>query len=358
LKKSEQKVVVALDAAGGENGIKNNVDAAIGALSEINSLNITLVGRKPEIEKYLKKSYPRIPRLSIFHAEGVVDMQCTAIQAAKDEKNSIVQGIELVKAGKADAFVSIGHTGAVTAASLLRLGTLQGIKRTPILTIFPTTAQHVMAVLDVGANVDCKPEHLVNFAMLGSKFAQVMMGVENPKVGLISIGEEKSKGNAAVKGAYKILMEISSDLKLNFIGNVEGRDILEGTADVLVCDGFIGNILLKYTEGIFSLVKKLFRVGRRFSMLSLIGGLFMYPAVKRTISDFNYAEYGGAPLLGINGNVVIGHGSSSSKAVKNAIIVGYNMGLVHLPEVLKEAAKNLEACKDAIKNIGNRSSNS
>lgn len=251
---------------------------------------------------------------------------------ARDENNSIVQGLKLHRAGEVEGFVSVGNTGAITVSAHIHLKPIEGIERTPLLAPFPTMSRHPMVVLDVGANTDCKPEHLFQFALMGSQYAKSVLGMENPRVALLSIGEESTKGNMQVKKTHEILA--SADC-INFVGNIEGHDILTGCADVIVCDGFVGNIILKYTESIYSLVKLLFRKGRRLSLLSIIGGFLLYPSLKRTLGDFNYAEYGGAPLLGVRGNVVIGHGRSSVKAIKNAILVAQMMAVVNLPKQLE-----------------------
>ena len=320
-----------------------NVEAALAAVSMDEQVEVILVGQEHKILNVLKRYQPNEPeRIKIVNAEQSVAMDEQPIKAARNEKSSIAVGLEIVRRGEADAFVSVGNTGAVVASAMFRLGRIPHIERTPILAIFPTIAGHPIAVLDVGANVDCKPSHLVQFAVLGATYVELVMERPDPSVALLSIGEESSKGNAAVKSAHSMLKEFAPEIGLNFIGNIEGRDILKGVADVIVVDGFVGNILLKYTESIFDLVKTLFKKGHRISVLSLIGGLFLYPALRRTLKDFNYAEYGGAPLLGVNGNVVIGHGSSSVKAVANAILLAQNMAIVNLPQALGKAAEKLE----------------
>jgi len=331
-----------------------NIDAALDAISRSENLEIILVGREHKINEILEKKRFSPPEISIHHAENVVCMDENPLHAARDKKNSIVKSIELLRSGEVDAFMSVGNTGAVAASAMLRLKMLPGINRTPILAVFPTMGGHPIVMLDVGANVDCKPRHLLQFAILGSTFAELIMERNNPRVALISVGEESSKGNTNVKTAHSLLADSSSKLGLNFVGNIEGNDILRGTADVVVCDGFIGNIMLKFTESIYSLVKKIFFKDRRVSILSLIGGLLLYPSLKRTIKDFNYAEYGGAPLLGVNGNIVIGHGSSSSKAIMNALLLAQHMAVANLPVALRKAAKQIEELNHENSNFGDR----
>ncbi len=354
LRRRENSVRVALDVSSGDEGLEVNLEAAIYAISKAKQLEIVLVGREDEINYYLDKKRFHPPEFSVVDAKDIVAMKDSPVQSVRNRENSIVKGIELLKNGEVDGFVSIGNTGAIAAAAMIILKKLPSIERTPILSVFPTIKGHPIAVLDVGANVDCRPCQLMQFAVLGSTYAELVMERKDPKIALISIGEEKSKGNSAVKEAHKLLEKNADKLGINFIGNIEGRDILFGYADVIVCDGFVGNILLKYTESIYSLVKALFKKGRRYSVLSLLGGLLLYPSLKRTIKDFNYAEYGGAPLLGVNGNVVIGHGSSSVKAIANAILLAQNMALVDLPKALSKSAEKLKELKDESNDFGNR----
>ncbi len=355
LNRREHPIRVVVDACGGDAGVSINVDAAIAAVFESEHLEVILVGKQGEIEQCLHRRRFRPQEIRIVNAEETVGMDDQPLKAAKRQKTSIATGLELLKTGEADAFVSVGNTGAVVATAMLKLGKIPNIDRAPILAIFPTLAGDPVAVLDVGANVDCRPNYLLQFAVLGATYAELVMERKNPAVALLSIGEESAKGNAAVKTAHSLLAQHAPDLGINFIGNIEGRDILKGAADVLVVDGFVGNILLKYTESIFDFVNTLFKKGHRFSILSLIGGLFLYPALRRTLKDFNYAEYGGAPLLGVKGNVVIGHGASSVKAVKNAILLAQNMAIVNLPQALSSAAEKLGTLtnKEKSNEVGN-----
>jgi len=353
LKQRENPVRIALDASSGDRGLEVNIDAAVDAISQTERLEIVLVGRQGDINDYLDKRKFRPPEFSIVNADDIVAMQDNPVQSARNRNNSIVKGIELLKNGEVDGFVSVGNTGAIAASAMIRLKKLPNIERTPILSVFPTISGHPIAILDVGANVDCRPCQLMQFAVLGATYTELIMERENPRIALLSIGEEKMKGNNVVKEAHKLLEENAEKLGINFVGNIEGRDILLGYADVIVCDGFVGNVLLKYTESIYSLIKTLFKKGRRYSLLSLLGGLLLYPSLRRTIKDFNYAEYGGAPLLGVDGNVVIGHGSSSVKAIANAILLAQNMALVDLSKALRKSAEKLKELKNENNNFGN-----
>jgi glycerol-3-phosphate acyltransferase PlsX len=223
---------------------------------------------------------------------------------------------DLVKAGEAVAVISAGHTGAAMATSLFVLGTVEGVERPAIATMMPTT-QGACVVLDVGANVDCKPSHLLQFAIMGEVFAKYLLKNPNPRVGLLSIGEEATKGNELTKEAFKLLTETN----LNFIGNVEGRDIMIGKADVIVCDGFIGNVVLKTSEAVAEAVGSLLRENIGDNLMRKTGYMLMRPAFRALKRKLDYAEYGGAPLLGVNGISIISHGRSSDHAIKNAIRV-------------------------------------
>jgi glycerol-3-phosphate acyltransferase PlsX len=244
----------------------------------------------------------------------MLDSPATVFRRKKD--SSIRVANELVKSGEAVAVISAGHTGAAMAASLFILGPLEGIERPAIATMMPTV-KGTCVVLDVGANVDCKPSHLLQFAIMGEVFAKHLLRNPNPKVGLLSIGEEETKGNELTKEAFKLLTETS----LNFIGNVEGRDVMMGKADVIVCDGFIGNVVLKATEGVAGAIGAVLKDGIGTSILRKIGYFLMRPAFQKLKAKMDYAEYGGAPLLGINGISIISHGRSSDRAIKNAIRV-------------------------------------
>lgn len=309
-------ITIALDAMGGDDGPPAVVAGAVLAVQDDHDVAIVLVGDDARIRAELSK-HPPSPRLTVRHAPTAVGMdESPSFVVRRRRDSSIWRATELVKSGEADAVVSAGHTGASMATAFFLLGTLPGVERPAIATILPTL-KGIAVLLDVGANVDSKPQHLVQFALMGHVYAQRMLAVTAPRVGLLSIGEEDSKGNELTKETFKRLKHTP----LNFIGNVEGRDVYTGNADVIVCDGFIGNVALKISEG---LAEAIMQVLRREIGRSILGGLgfwLLKPAFRRFKRQVDYAEYGGAPLLGINGVSIICHGRSSAKAMKNAIRV-------------------------------------
>ncbi|MFP4459666.1 MAG: phosphate acyltransferase PlsX [Candidatus Zixiibacteriota bacterium] len=331
LENRKRPVVIVLDAMGGDGGPKNNIDGAIEAISEAEDLKIKLVGQRPKIKEVIGKRFLP-PEIEIVHADEVVGMGDKATKAIRNSDNSITKGLELVWKKKADGFVSMGNTGAVVASSLIGLGRIGGILRPALMTPFPTELKKPALVLDVGASVDCKPEHLYQFAIMGSVYAEKVLLRKNPKVALLSIGEEPGKGNAVVKKTYKML----SNTDLNFIGNIESRDIISGKADIIVCDGFIGNTLLKFAESTFKHLKKAFMKGKALSFRLVFGGFMLLPTIVGMMRDYDYREYGGAPLMGVRGNVIIGHGRSTPKAIKNAILLAQKMALGNLEKAIHE----------------------
>ncbi len=268
---------------------------------------------KAEVAKF--SDWPH-DKSEIIHAPDIVGMSESPSLAFRKKKNSSIQiGLNMVKDAKADAFVSAGNTGAVMAASTLTLGRIPGVERPAIATVLPTMVDPLI-MLDMGSNVDSKPQHLVQFGIMGHYFSKMIFQKESPRIALLNIGEEEDKGNHATLEAYPVLKETS---EINFIGNVEGKDILLGKADVVVCDGFVGNTLLKFGEGVTSIFLDFFKTEAKSSLRSLIGILMLKPALTRFIKRFDYQEYGGAPLLGVNGVSVIAHGKSKRVAIKNAI---------------------------------------
>ena len=306
---------IVLDAMGGDAAPETPIEGALAALAELPDVEIILTGDEPALAARLRgRSYPR-GRLTLRHASEQVamgDLPTAALRKKRD--SSISVGLRLLKEGNAEAFFSAGNTGAVMAESLLTLGRIPGVSRPAIATIFPTKRE-LCILMDVGANVDCRPGHLVQFALMGTVYARDMFKVERPRVGLLNIGEEAGKGNEQARETHEALSRTS----LNFIGNVEGRDILSGVADVVVTDGFIGNILLKFSESFLDFINFGMKLELARSPLARAGALLLKPALKRMRRRLDYAEYGGAPLLGVNGTAIIGHGRSSPKAIKNAI---------------------------------------
>ncbi len=313
-------VRIAVDAMGGDAGPSVVVPAALDAVREARgALEVLLVGREEAIAPHLRRRGRGVRGVDVVPASEVIGMSeppASAIRAKKD--SSIAVATRLVREGRADGLVSAGNTGAVVAASLVTLGRIHGVSRPAIATVYPTRRGGTV-VLDVGANHECNPRNLHQFAAMGSEFARFHLDVEPPRVGLLNIGEERSKGNPVVRDAYALLEE---DPSIEFVGNVEGRDVFEGAADVVVCDGFVGNVMLKFSESIYAFLRHLLREQIRRDTLSRVGALLMRPAFRRLRAQLDYAEYGGAPLLGVNGVVIIAHGKSSRRALKNAVLVG------------------------------------
>ena len=316
---TNDKIRIAVDAMGGDFAPKNEILGSMLALKERgDKLEITLVGNENMIRDFLKKQGYEDNKLKVVHAEEVINMHDVPSETYKTKPNSSLSvALGLQKENKSDALISTGNTGAVLANSLLKLGRISGVGRPTIGSLFPTGSGETM-VLDVGASVDCKPTHLLEFAIMGSVYLNHVFNIEKPKVGLLSVGEEKSKGSELSLKTYHLLERSN----LNFIGNVEGGDILRGKADVVICDGFVGNIILKYTESVLDLLKSKFKqyAGKGFFKKIWIG--MMNKTLRVVMKDFDYEDYGGVPLLGINGVSIIGHGKSTPLAIKNIIFSG------------------------------------
>lgn len=308
---------VVLDAMGGDHAPSVNVEGAVETVNECDDVDVILVGDESSIQKELRNKRYSANRISVVHASQVVEMQESPMVAIRKKKDSSIRvGIGLVKAGKADAFISAGHSGVVMATSLMMLGTAKVVDRPAIATLMPTLKDPFI-MLDVGATVDCNPRNLLQFALMGSTYCRLILKRPDPKVALLSIGEEDIKGNEVTKEAFKLIKKS----KLNFIGNIEGKDIFSGMADVVVCDGFIGNIALKISEGLAETILKMLKQEISSVSTGRVGYLLMKPAIRKFKKRTDYDEYGGAPLLGINGTSIISHGRSSSKAIKNALRV-------------------------------------
>ncbi|HOP39717.1 MAG TPA: phosphate acyltransferase PlsX [Geobacteraceae bacterium] len=304
---------VAVDGMGGDNAPVCEVEGAVAAAREF-GIAVTLVGNSELLHQELAKHDCSGLDISVAHASEVVGMHDSASDAIRRKKDSSIRvAFELVKQGKADAVVSAGNSGATMAAGMFLLGRLKGIDRPAIATFFPTLRGRTL-VLDVGGNVDCKPQHLVQFAVMGEVYTKYFLGTQSPKVGLLSNGEEESKGNELTRESHAFLRGVPF-----YIGYVEGRDVFNGTVDVVVCDGFVGNVVLKISEGLAEAVGKMLKDEIKQSILSMLGYLFVRRAFKNFRKKVDYSEYGGAPLLGINGVGMICHGGSSVKAIKNAI---------------------------------------
>ena len=308
---------IALDAMGGDQGSMVTVEGAVAAARDLN-LSVLLVGNEEEISQRLKQHATNGLSIAIRHAPETVGMQESPSAALRKKKQSSIRiGLELVKSGEADAFISAGNTGAVMATALITLGPLPGVERPAIALIIPTLKGQSI-LLDVGANADCKARHLLQFAIMGDVYARQIMGKPSPTVGLLSIGEEESKGNELTREAFRGLEEEQS---LNFIGNVEGREVFRGRADIIVCDGFTGNIALKIIESAAEFFTLLLKEELAKGLVGKAGALLARGAFKRFRKLVDYTEYGGAPLLGVRGVCIISHGRSTAKAIKNAIRV-------------------------------------
>jgi glycerol-3-phosphate acyltransferase PlsX len=304
-------VKIAIDAMGGDFGPEPIIKGLVQALKK-KTFEPILVGKKSEILPLLPKRYR--DKISIVETDDVISMSDAATDAVKRKESSIYKAVELVRNGEADGVVSAGHSGATMTLATLRLGRLKGIARPALITFMPTKNGTRTSVLDVGANVDSKAEHLVQFAIMGGCYSQNVMGVKNPRIGLLANGEEDSKGNEVTKAAHKLLKGYEG-----FIGNVEGGDIFNGSCDVVTCDGFIGNLVLKTSEGVASTISGLIKEYIRKSPIAITGALLMRKVFKLLKKEIDYAEVGGAPLLGIKGCAIISHGKSNAKAMENAI---------------------------------------
>ncbi len=322
-------MAIALDAMGGDRGSSTLVEGAVEAAKE-HEIEVILVGKKALLEPELERQKGASLSISIEDATEVVDMAEAPSDALRKKKNSSIRVcFDLVKDGRANGVVSAGNSGATLATAMFVLGRIKGI-RPAIATLFPTLKTPSL-MIDVGANVDCKPHHLLQFGIMGSLFTKEFLKKPNPTVGLLSIGEEDSKGNQQVKKAYDLL----NGSNLNFVGNVEGRDVFKGDVDVIVCDGFVGNICLKLSEGLAETVILMLKSEIEGNLLATMGYGLAKKAFKRFRKRVDYAEYGGAPLLGVKGTVMICHGRSGAKAVKNAIIAAHNLSKLNLAEKLE-----------------------
>lgn len=313
---------IAVDAMGGDFAPMNEIQGAIMAstlLSETTPIEIVFFGKEQEIRSALsKQTLPPNFRYSIIHTDEVITMEDDPTVVLRKKRNSsMIVGINAHKDAHVDAFISAGNTGAVMSAATVILGRINGVSRPTIGAFFPTQQKDPCLLLDVGANVDSKPKHLVEFCIMGSIYIQEILGIKNPKVGLLNIGEEESKGNEVAIETLALLKESP----LNFIGNVEGRDIFQGTAHLIVTDGFTGNIVLKFAESFLGTLKVAFKQFAQKSIWNkLMVGLIVAPIMKKVLKSYDYQEYGGVPLLGVNGVVIIGHGKSTPLAIQNMIL--------------------------------------
>lgn len=310
-------VNVALDVMGGDNAPCETVKGAVDAVNADKRVKVFLVGKEPLIMEELKKyTYPA-EQVEVVHAEEVIEMAEPPVMAIRKKKDSsIVKAMYMVKNGECDAFVSAGSTGAVLVGGQVIVGRLKGVERPPLAPLIPTM-DGVSLLIDCGANVDARPSHLVQFAKMGSVYMENVMNIKNPRVGIVNIGAEEEKGNALVKDTFPLLKNCPD---INFIGSVEARDIPSGVADVIVCEAFVGNVILKMYEGVGGALIKKVKSGMMTNLRSKIGALLVKPALKETLKSFDTEQYGGAPLLGLKGLVVKTHGSSKAIEIKNSIL--------------------------------------
>lgn len=329
---------VALDAMGGDRAPTEPVAGAVMAAREL-GVSVTLVGPHAVVAAELARHTPGSLPIDVVDAPDLIGMGEHPVQVIRRHPDASVNvGMRLLKSGAVDAFVSAGNTGAVVVAGLLGLGRLTGVDRPALATVFPTATGRCL-LLDVGATADCRPAHLAQFAVMGERYARLVLGISQPRVGLLSNGEEDTKGSALVQEAHRLIR--ATDLR--FVGNVEGRDIPQGLADVVVCDGFVGNVVIKLAEGIGEWTFDLLREEFVRSPLSMLGALLVRPALQRIKHRVDYQEYGGAPLLGVNGVVIVAHGRSQARAIRNALRVAAQAAAVQLPKALGEALPRADA---------------
>ncbi|MDW8801059.1 phosphate acyltransferase PlsX [Clostridium sp. A1-XYC3] len=330
-------MIVAVDGMGGDFAPVAVVDGCVQAVKE-SDIHIIITGAEELIKKELSKyEYPK-DRISIIHAEEVISTNEPPVMAVRRKKDSsLVKALQLVKEGKADAVISAGSTGALMTGATLIIGRIKGIDRVALAPIMPGKNGAFM-VIDAGANVDCKPQYLIQFALMGKIYFENVLGVKNPTVGLVNIGAEEEKGNELTKNAYKLLTETNC----NFVGNVEPREVSNGDVKVLVCDGFVGNTILKMYEGVALNVFNMLKEEIMKSFTSKIGAILLKPVFKSLKKKFDYSEYGGSAFLGAKGICIKAHGSSDSKAIKNAIKQAENCYDNKIIDKIKKELEDME----------------
>lgn len=336
-------VKVALDAMGGDNAPMEIVKGAVEAVNEDKRVKVFLVGKEAPIKEELKKYTYSSEQIEVVHAEEVIEMAEPPVMAIRRKKDSsIVKAMNMVKKGECDAFVSAGSTGAVLVGGQVIVGRIKGVERPPLAPLIPTT-DGVSLLIDCGANVDARPSHLVQFAKMGSVYMENVMGIPNPRVAIVNIGAEEEKGNALVKETYPLLKNCPD---INFIGSIEARDIPAGAADVIVCEAFVGNVILKMYEGVGGALIKKVKSGMMTNLRSKIGALLVKPALKETLKSFDTEQYGGAPLLGLKGLVVKTHGSSKAIEIKNSILQCITFKEQNINEKILEKITQEDAVKE------------
>ena len=318
---------IAVDAMGGDDAPRNIVDGAVAAVRHFD-LGVVLVGRAQEIEAELASTSVDSANVRIVDTPDVVGMEESPTAALRRKPAASIRvAADLVARGEASALVSAGHTGATVMAAHGAFGMLSGVDRPALAAVIPTRRKPAL-LLDVGASVECRPQHLLQFAVMGSMFARVVYDIAAPRIGLLSIGHEETKGNELVREAHQLLKAAP----VNFIGNVEARDVYSGNADVIVCDGFTGNIAIKTSEGLVELVEGILSEELSSTITNIVGSLFTRRALRHFRMRVDYSEYGGAPLLGVAGVTIVGHGRSSAKAVRNAVALAYRFAATRFIE--------------------------
>ena len=318
---------VALDVMGGDHSPSEMVLGAINAIKEKEDIHITLVGPEEKIKEELEKCACHDERIKILHAPDEITCHDSPVNAIRQKKEaSMVMGLKLVKEGKAEGFISAGNSGALLVGGQFIVGRAKGIERTPLAPILPTT-KGVSLLIDCGANVDARPSHLVQFAQMGSIYMEHVVGIKEPRVAIINIGAEEEKGNSWVKETYPLLKACEA---IHFIGSIESREIPYGGADVIVTEAFVGNVILKLMEGVSGALMKEVKAGMTATPIAGFGALLAKKQLKKTLKKFDASEYGGAPLLGLNGLVVKIHGNATNKEVKNAI---FQVGTFHQQDI-------------------------
>mgnify|MGYP002556925816 CR=1 FL=1 len=324
---------VALDAMGGDNAPREIVKGAVEAVRKRKDIKVLLTGKEDVIRKELSAyTYPE-EQIEIVNATEVIETAEPPVKAIRGKKDSsIVVAMKMVKKGEADAFVSAGSSGAILVGGQVLVGRIKGVERPPLAPLIPTL-KGVSLLIDCGANVDARPSHLVQFAKMGSVYMENVVGIKNPRVAIVNIGAEEEKGNALVKETFPLLKECED---INFVGSIEAREIPHGGADVIVCEAFVGNVILKLYEGLSSTLIGVIKAGLMSNLKSKIGAALALPSLKKTLKAFDASQYGGAPLLGLNGLVVKTHGSSRAKEITNSIYQCVTFREENINEIIKE----------------------
>lgn len=334
---------IVLDAMGGDHAPGEIVQGAIDAAAEY-GVDVILVGHPDLVTQELQKRGGTGGRVSVEASSEVIALDESPVQAIRRKKDStVVVGMKLVKEGRGDAFVSAGSTGALMAGGLFILGRLPGIDRPALGAVLPTSAGKGVLILDVGANIDNRPEHLLQFGIMGSIYSEKILGVSNPRVALLNIGTEEAKGNELTKAVYPML----ESAKVNFAGNIEGRDVFSSAADVIVCDGFVGNVLLKVTEGLASTLFGMIKEEFTSSLIRKGAAAVLKPGLKSIVKRLDYSEYGGAPMLGVSAPLIKCHGSSKAKAIKNGLRVARDLVAQRVIPSISQAIDHKDGASNA-----------